>query len=439
MSKKIPPKTTKTAPKPPAKSPPKAGAARPSKAGAVDRAPGESIDPELQKEADDLVAFGPVRRVLFGDLRLDDNVRRIVDHQDQEGLTESIGEARIRERMTAYDNGDGTWRLQSGGRRYRALRVQGFPMGALIEINEVPKPSTRADGRIAGLVANVKSDMAWPDMALAIGEAVGVVDERGGVRPEEEVKTGRAAGIYKTVRQVAAALGKSPITIDQYVRTARAPYAELVQVYEARGSLAHGETYAKYLPEQRPSALAHFLKMHEWPVEIVPPRLKAPGAGRPTNESKGLPVKNKGGRADITSDKRRPPAEKSGKTEWTGGGSPPPVTPAPPPTPVTPASPPSVAPSPAPRKQLGFFEEEPASGPSSVAPTPEQRKSHEAVALADALGIPIELVVFLDDIATTWAYAPPKIETWTAESRAHIEGAIRRFTETDACGWSGDA
>ncbi len=305
--------------KPAAKAAKKPAPTKAPKSETAAQAPLALVGPGLA--APGLTSFGEVREVEFGKLRSNDNVRRIRSAEAQKELNESIKEGGAEDRMEVYEAEDGTFPILKGSRRHLALAAAGYKPDALISVIVRPRPRTRAEDRLLGLKSNVtQAPMEWPDLAVAIGESVGVLDMYGNVRPEAETREGRESGLYKTVKQTASELGKSRETIDIYVRASRAPYDDLVQIFRAGGSLAHGECYAAYRPEDRPEALKHYLKTtpHMWPATVAPERKRAPGGGRPTNASKGLPLRA----GALPSRKKRPEPPKKGGTVWTGDDPP---------------------------------------------------------------------------------------------------------------------
>lgn len=412
--------------------------------GLADLAKGETAA-QVPLAAPGLTAFGEVREVEFGKLRSNDNVRRIRSPEAQKELNESIKEGGAEDRMEVYAADDGTYPILKGSRRHLALANAGYKPDQMISVIVRPAPRTRAEDRLLGLKSNVtQAPMEWPDLAVAIGEAVGVLDRYGNVLAEEETRKGRESGLYKTVKQAAAELGKSRETIDIYVRASRAPYDDLVQIFRAGGSLAHGEVYAAYRIEDRGEALKHYLRTspHAWPVTVVPERKRAPGGGRPTNASKGLPL-----RADaIPGRKKRPEPPKKGGTVWRGDDPPPHKGPhgdppydqprslgetSPPPSPAPAPAPAPLAP--APSRQVSFLDPPPPPPAPAPATTPAVRLPSFTMVLADELGFPIDLVVFVDAVASHWNAKLP-FEEWPEEARTKVETAAELLRQSDQMG-----
>ena len=99
--------------------------------------------------------------------------------------------------MEVYEAEDGTFPILKGSRRHLALAAAGYKPDALISVIVRPRPRTRAEDRLLGLKSNVtQAPMEWPDLAVAIGEAVGVIDQYGNVRPEAETREGRESGLF---------------------------------------------------------------------------------------------------------------------------------------------------------------------------------------------------------------------------------------------------
>ena len=368
-----------------------------------------------QAKAEALSDLGETLEVRFGLIRNDFQVRKIREKSAQDELDESVKEGKLRNRFVVFRDENGFFQTIEGGGRLLAMQKAGHSPDAYISVIIKPKPKTAADLVVAGTVGNIHQRMVWPDMARVVGIATGIIDEVGNITKMTNLSAGKAAAMgLRTSAQLSKEFGMAQVTINTYQRIARAPYDDLVQIYEAGGSMAHGDVYAAYNDRDKAEALAYYVKNHAWPETVQPERRRAEkkpknGAAKETQAS----ITGKG--------KQKPNALKGdAQTTWTGPAAAPSAA-APPAAAPPAAAPPAAAPPAAATpsgpilkgEQVSLFRDPPAVPASEVSapadppnPDADRRGRHtgELEELADHFGIPLELATLLDAAVDHWPH-----------------------------------
>lgn len=358
-----------------------------------------------QAKSEALSDLGETLEVRFGLIRNDFQVRKIREKSAQDELDESVKEGKLRNRFVVFRDENGFFQTIEGGGRLLAMQKAGHSPDAYISVIIKPKPKTAADLVVAGTVGNIHQRMVWPDMARVVGIATGIIDEAGNITKMTNLSAAKAAAMgLRTSAQLSKEFGMAQVTINTYQRIARAPYDDLVQIYEAGGSMAHGDVYAAYNDKDKAEALAHYVKNHAWPETVQPERRRA--------EKKPKNGAAKETQASITGKGKQKPSAPKGdaQTTWTRPAAAPPA-----------AAPPAAAAPSGPilkGEQASLFRDPPVTGiieapavrpDGSVLadpPNPDAdrrgRRAGELEEIADHFGISLELAQLIDAAIDHW-------------------------------------